>query len=79
MHSNGHELFQLNVQHSAVISNPVYVVRISMSYQRRLDKLYAQLKIILFNLLFPDYHEFYITAILNQSNQYIDYYSAREG
>ena len=30
MHSNGHGLFQLNVQHSPVVSNPVYVVRISM-------------------------------------------------
>ena len=27
--------------------------------QKRLDTLYAQLKIILFNLLFPGYYEFY--------------------
>ena len=30
MHSNEHGLFQLNVQHSPVVSNLVYVVRISM-------------------------------------------------
>ena len=32
MHSNGHGLFQLNVQHSPVVSNPMYVGRISMCW-----------------------------------------------
>ena len=35
MHSNGHGLFQLNVQYSPVVSNPVYVVRISMIFTWR--------------------------------------------
>ena len=35
MHNNGHGLFRLNVQHSPVVSNPVYVVRISMIFTWR--------------------------------------------
>ena len=40
------------------------------SDQRRLDTLYAQLKIILFNLLFPGYYEFYYSDTLSKQSLY---------